>query len=57
MKFFVVLFWSIGIGQIVGFLGSKLLALSYNPSLAVLVSIIFAFFILILEHFALEKTV
>jgi NhaP-type Na+/H+ or K+/H+ antiporter len=50
MKFIVTLFWSLAIGQVIGFLGAKLLAVQDSAVYATIVSVAFAVFIYLLGY-------
>ena len=55
MKFFVVLFWSLILSEIAGFVISKLNDTSFQPSLVAMIALAFAVFIFILDKIAIPK--
>ena len=55
MKFFVVLFWSLILSEISGFVVGRLNDTSFQPGLAAIIAVAFAVFIFILDKIAIPK--
>ncbi|MDD3016151.1 YjzD family protein [Pseudolactococcus chungangensis] len=55
MKFFVVLFWSLILSEIAGFVIGRLNDTSFQPNLVAIIAVIFAVFIFILDKIAIPK--
>ncbi|XOQ36569.1 MAG: DUF2929 domain-containing protein [Lactococcus sp.] len=55
MKFFVVLFWSLILSEISGFVIGRLNDTSFQPGLAAIIAVAFAVFIFILDKIAIPK--
>ncbi len=55
MKFFVVLFWSLILSEISGFVIGRLNDTSFQPGLVAIIAVAFAVFIFILDKIAIPK--
>lgn len=55
MKFFVVLFWSLILSEISGFVIGKLNDTSFQPNLVAIIAVVFTVFILIIDKIAIPK--
>ncbi|GAX46815.1 YjzD family protein [Pseudolactococcus reticulitermitis] len=55
MKFFVVLFWSLILSELAGFVIGKLNDTSFQPSLVASIAVVFAVFIFILDKISIPK--
>ena len=55
MKFIVTLFWSLVIGQVVGYIMTALAGVSDNVITTAIVSVFFAIFILVFDAIAIPK--
>lgn len=55
MRYFIVLFWSFILGQVVGYIGGALSGGTYNFLLTTIISLIAGIVILLIGHFAPAK--
>ena len=55
MKFFVVLFWSLILSEISGFVIGKLNDTGFQPNLVAIIAVVFTVFILIIDKIAIPK--
>ncbi|MFZ2231227.1 MAG: YjzD family protein [Lactococcus raffinolactis] len=55
MKFFVVLFWSLILSEIAGFVIGKLNDTSFQPNLVAIIAVAFVVFIFVLDKIAIPK--
>ncbi|CAM3181527.1 YjzD family protein [Pseudolactococcus laudensis] len=55
MKFFVVLFWSLILSEISGFVIGKLNDTSFQPNLVAIIAVVFTVFIFIIDKIAIPK--
>lgn len=53
MKYIVVLFWSLILSELAGFVISKLNDTSFNPSLVAIIAVAFSVFIFVLDKVAI----
>lgn len=53
MKFIVVLFWSLILSELAGFVIGKLNETTFNPSLSAIIAVFFAVIIMILDKAAI----
>ena len=55
MKFFVVLFWSLILSEISGFVIGKLNDTSFQPNLVAIIAVVFTVFIFIIDKITIPK--
>lgn len=55
MKFFVVLFWSLILSEIAGFVIGRLNDTSFQPNLVAIITVVFTVFIFIIDKIAIPK--
>ncbi|MGO2925355.1 YjzD family protein [Pseudolactococcus laudensis] len=55
MKFFVVLFWSLILSEISGFVIGKLNDTSFQPNLVAIIAVVFTVLIFIIDKIAIPK--
>ena len=55
MKYIVVIIWAVAIGQVVAFIGARLLGVNDNVAVAAIVSAIFGLAVTLIEKVAVES--